>query len=190
MIQMPTDVCLIEFKAFLEDGEELVKWQKQNHLKFIFTTSDIKDIVEIMQNYPEHYLLLAPIEEESLNKVFRNLKEKIKKKAIIVKLAHSEDQRIYLKDLNYINITKRNLRYHLSSGKEYDSQTLRQSFSKEISPLLSKPELYFIQPSLLVNLTNIETLFSDHLQFENGDVVYYPKSAYEKLKEAWKNYYL
>jgi hypothetical protein len=103
-------------------------------------------------------------------------------------LAHAEDQRIYIKDLNYINITNRNLRYHLADGKEYDSQTLRQSFSKEISPLLIKPELYFIQPSLLVNLTNIETLWADRMQFENGDIIYYPKTAYEKLKNAWKNY--
>jgi hypothetical protein len=82
------------------------------------------------------------------------------------------------------------LRYHLSTGKEYDSQTLRKSFAKEIEPLLSKPGLYFIQPSLLINLTNVETLWMDHLKFENGEIVYFPKSAYDKLKEAWKNYYL
>ena len=141
-----------------------------------------------MQKHPEHYLLLSPIEEEGLLKILENLKSKIKRIAIIAKLAHSEDKRIYLKDLNYINITNRNLRYHLADRREYDSQTLRQLFAKEIEPLLIKPELYFIQPSLLVNLTNIETLWADHMQFENGDIVYYPKTAYEKLKTAWKEY--
>jgi hypothetical protein len=140
--------------------------------------------------HPEQYLLLAPIEEESLLKVFENLKAKIRKKAIIVKLAHSEDQRIYIKDLNYINIISRNLRYHLANGKEYDSQTLRKSFVKEIEPLLTKPGLFLIQPSLLINLTNVETLWADHLRFENGDIIYFPKNAYDKIKEAWKNYYI
>ena len=188
MIEISADVCLLDYKAFLEDEDILLKWKDENNTKFIFITSDIKDIVDIMQNHPEQYLILSPVEEESLIKVFENLKLRIKRIAIIAKLAHQEDKRIYVKDLNYINITKRNLRYHLADGREYDSQTLRQSFSKEISPLLIKPELYFIQPSLLVNMTNIETLWDDHMQFENGDIIYYPKTAYEKLKAAWKEY--
>lgn len=188
MVEMSADVCLLDYKAFLEDGDILLKWKDENNIKFIFITSDIKDIIDIMENHPEQYLILSPVEEESLIKVFENLKLRIKRIAIIAKLAHQEDKRIYVKDLNYINITKRNLRYHLADGREYDSQTLRQSFSKEISPLLIKPELYFIQPSLLVNMTNIETLWDDHMQFENGDIVYYPKTAYEKLKAAWKEY--
>jgi hypothetical protein len=188
MVEMSADVCLLDYKAFLEDGDILLKWKDENNIKFIFITSDIKDIIDIMQNHPEQYLILSPVEEESLVKVFENLKLRIKRIAIIAKLAHQEDKRIYVKDLNYINITKRNLRYHLADGREYDSQTLRQSFSKEISPLLIKPELYFIQPSLLVNMTNIETLWDDHMQFENGDIIYYPKTAYEKLKAAWKEY--
>jgi hypothetical protein len=188
MVEMSADVCLLDYKAFLEDGDILLKWKDENNIKFIFITSDIKDIIDIMQNHPEQYLILSPVEEESLIKVFENLKLRIKRIAIIAKLAHQEDKRIYVKDLNYINITKRNLRYHLADGREYDSQTLRQSFSEEISPLLIKPELYFIQPSLLVNMTNIETLWDDHMQFENGDIVYYPKTAYEKLKAAWKEY--
>ena len=188
MIEIATDICLLDYKAFLEEEENLTKWQIENNIKFIFATSDIKDIIDIMQSHPEQYLILTPIEEEALIKIFTNLKSRIKRIAIIAKLAHSEDKRIYIKDLNYINITNRNLRYHLADGREYDSQTLRQSFSKEISPLLIKPELYFIQPSLLINLTNVETLWADHMQFENGDIVYYPKTAYEKLKSAWKEY--
>lgn len=190
MISTSADVCLLDYKAFLEEQEVLLEWLKENHMKFIFVTSDIKDIIEIMQLHPEQYFILSPIEEESLLKIFNNLKEKIKKKAIIVKLAHSEDQRIYISELNYINIVNRNLRYHLSTGKEYDSQTLRKSFVKEIEPLLSKPGLFLIQPSLLINLTNVETLWADHLRFENEEIIYFPKTAYDKLKEAWKNYYL
>ena len=85
-----------------EHEDELNKWQKENHMKFIFTTSDIKDIIEIMQTHPEQYLILTPIEEEALTKIFENLKSKFRRIAIIAKLAHTEDKRIYIKDLNYI----------------------------------------------------------------------------------------
>lgn len=188
MLQSSADVCLLEYKAFLENEEKLNTWREQYDMKFIFSTSDIKDIIEIVQVHPEQYLLLSPIEQDSLSKVFENIKAKIKRNAVVVKLAHAEDRRIKLQDLNYIDIVGRNIRYHLSDGREFDGQTLRQSFSKEIEYLLIKPELYFIQPSLIINLTNIETLFADHAKFDNGDVVYFPKAAYERLKETWKNY--
>jgi hypothetical protein len=190
MVQKPADVCLIDYKAYLENQEFLADWEKENNTKLIFATSDIKDIIEIMQSHPDQYLLLTPIEEEGLFKIFNNLKGKIRSSAIIAKMAHCEDRRIYIKDLNYINIVNRNLRYHLADGKEYDSQTLRKSFSKEVDSLLVKPELHFIQPSLLINLTNVETLWSDHLRFENGEIIYFPKVAYEKLLEKWKNYFI
>jgi hypothetical protein len=91
MIEKTADVCLLDYKAFLEEQDVLLKWQQENYIKFIFVTSDIKDIIDIMQSHPEQYLILSPIEEESLLKIFNNLKAKIRKKAIIAKLAHSED---------------------------------------------------------------------------------------------------
>lgn len=189
MVETETDICLLDYKTYLEHEEILLDWKKTNeYMKFVFITNDIKDILDIVQIHPDEYLLLAPIEEESLWKVFDNVKLKIKRIAVIIKLAHTEDKRIYIKDLNYINIIKRNLRYHLADGREIDGPTLRNSFAKEVSSLLCKPELYFIQPSILINLTNVETLWQDHMQFENGDVLYYPKTAYDKLKLAWKEY--
>ena len=189
MIEIDPDICLLDYKTYLGHKDTLRTWQEsKSGLKFVFVTNDIKDILEIVQTHPEEYLLLAPIEEESLLKVFENVKTKLKRSAVVIKLAHAEDKRIYVKDLNYINIIKRNLRYHLADGREIDGPTLRNSFVKEIGSLLNKPELYFIQPSLLINLTNVEALWPDHLQFDNGDILYYPKTAYDKLKLMWKEY--
>ena len=188
MIENPADICIVDFKAFLENQNMLEEWQNKNKLKFIFITSNIQDIVEIMQYHPEQFFVLSPVQEDSLIKIISNLKEKIRQSAIVVKLGRNEDRRIHIKDLNYINITKRNLQYHLVNGEEYEGQTLRHSFCKEVEPLLVKPELFFIQPSLLINLTNVEVLWADHLQFEDGTIVYFPKTAYENIKNAWKNY--
>lgn len=182
------DACLIDFKSYYDNKDALSNWQINTGIKFIFATSDIKDIIEIIQSHPEEYCMLTPIEEDSLIKILDNLKTKIRQRAIVVKLAHNGEQRINIKSLNYINITNRNLRYHLDNKTEINSQTLRQSFQKEIAPLLINPELYFIAPSILVNLTNIEKLYADHMEFTNGEVLYYPKTAHEKIKESWKNF--
>lgn len=189
IIDLPADACLIEFNSYLENEEILKHWQMAYGSKFIFLTNDILNIVDIIQNHPEEYCLLAPIEEMGLGKVLTNLKARIRKRSLVIKMGHHEDQRIYLADLNFIDITNRNLNYHLVDKKELHSQTLRQSFAKEVDPLLVNPELYFIQPSLLINLTNVEILYGDHMQFESGDILYFPKTAYANLSKAWKNYY-
>lgn len=181
------DACLIDFKTYRENKDALCDWQVSTGTKFIFATSDIKDIIEIIENHPAEYCILTPIEEESFIKILDNLKAKIKERAIVIKLAHNGEKRLDINHLNYINITNRNLRYHLTDNTELNSQTLRQSFQKEIAPLLVNPELYFIAPSLLINLINISELYADHINFTNGTNLFFPRTAYEKLREAWKN---
>ena len=51
--------------------------------------------------------------------------------------------------------------------------------------MLKHTELHFMAPSLLVNLENIKELYPDHMIFKNGDIAYYPKTQYEKLRAAW-----
>ena len=189
LVQEPADICLIDFKAYVDNKEILTNWQiESGRLKFIFVTSDILNIVDFIQNHPEEYCILSPIEKESLFKVLDNVKSRIRKQAIVAKLGHSGEQRIYIENLNYIDITNRNLRYHLADGTEVNSQTLRQSFSKEVGPLLINPELFFIPPSLLINLTNIEKMYNDHLEFANGTVLYFPKTASDRIRDAWTNF--
>jgi hypothetical protein len=46
----------------------------------------------------------------------------------------------------------------------------------------------FLAPSLLINLSEIKIVNSDHIIFENDDIVYFPKKAYDLVREAWLNY--
>ena len=90
--------------------------------------------------------------------------------------------------MNYINIIKRSLCYHISEGPAIDGQSLRGSFEKEITPLQEHPLLLFLPPSLLINVSNINELRGDNLTFEDGDVLYFPKKAYETIKNRWHKY--
>lgn len=55
--------------------------------------------------------------------------------------------------------------------------------------MLKNSELYFMAPSLLVNLENIKELYPDRMIFKNGDIAYYPKAQYEKLHTAWFEFF-
>lgn len=70
----------------------------------------------------------------------------------------------------------------------FDGQTLRTSFEKAIYPLQNSQMFLFLPPSLLINLSEIKIVNADNIIFENDDVVYFPKKAYNIVREAWLNY--
>ena len=72
----------------------------------------------------------------------------------------------------------------------FDGQTLRTSFEKAISPLqYHKSKMFlFLAPSLLINVGEIKIINGDNIIFENDDVLYFPKKAYDTVREAWINY--
>ena len=60
------------------------------------------------------------------------IREKIKSKVIAIKKAHNGEEIIEVTKLNYVNIVHRSLRFYMTYSKQIDSQTLRQSFYKEV----------------------------------------------------------
>jgi hypothetical protein len=40
----------------------------------------------------------------------------------------------------------------------------------------------------LINVSEIKILNSDNVVFENDDVLYFPKKAYDVVREAWLKY--
>ena len=98
------------------------------------------------------------------------------------------DRRIRINEVNCINIVKRCLCYHLKDGTMFDGQSLRGSFEKAITPLDQNEAFIFLPPSLLINLSEIKIMNHDNLTFENGELLYFPKKAYETLHEKWLTY--
>lgn len=70
----------------------------------------------------------------------------------------------------------------------FDGQTLRSSFEKAIDPLHKHKAFLFLPPSLLINIGEIKILDTDHIVFENDDILYFPKKQYDTVHEAWVNY--
>lgn len=133
--------------------------------------------------------LLKPVDKEQLFPILDKVRNDIKKNSVIITTPNGE-RRIHTDNLNYVNIVKRCLCYHLRDGSLFDGQTLRGSFEKAITPLNTHPEFVFLAPSLLINLTQIKILDKDCLIFDNDDVLYFPRKQYDYLRSRWLNYHI
>lgn len=153
---------------------------------FIYISSDETKAYKATKVYA-HYYLNKPIEKEELNYVLKAIKKRIQDDNVIIKIPSGE-RRVRINNLNYINIVKRCLCYHLQDGTMFDGQTLRSSFEKAIYPLQENKSFLFIPPSLLINIGEIKILNSDNAVFENDDVVYFPKKSYDMIHDKWLNY--
>ena len=93
-----------------------------------------------------------------------------------------------INNLNYINIVRRCLCYHLKDGTIFDGQTLRSSFEKAIDPLQHHKSFIFLPPSLLINLNEIKAINKDNIIFENDDILFFPMKQHDTLRNKWIEY--
>ena len=155
---------------------------------FIYLGKDMNDIRKALKLHINYYLL-KPIETEDLLHILKTIKRKIQDDTIVIQIP-TGDRRVRANNLNYINIVKRCLCYHLKDGTMFDGQTLRSSFEKAISPLQfhKSKSFLFLPPSLLINIGEVKIVNGDHVIFENEDILYFPKKAHDTVREAWTNY--
>ena len=153
---------------------------------FIFLSHNKEDAFKIIKKHLGSFIL-RPADNEELKIILNKVKKKIKEENIIIKMSTYE-RRVRVINLNYIDIEKRCLCYHLADGNMFDGQTLRGSFEKAIKPLDEHPMFLFVSPSLLINVSNIKDLHKDHAVFDNDDIVYISKKAYDMISERWHKY--
>ena len=133
------------------------------------------------------YFIMKPIDKDEFIEIFQEIKKKIQDDNIIIKTAHGE-KRVRVNHVNYIDIVKRCLCYHLSNGSIFDGQTLRTSFEKTIKPLNYHKAFLFLEPSTLINVGEVKEVNKDNVVFENDEVLFFPMRQYNKVREAWLNY--
>lgn len=159
--------------------------QKEEDL-VIYIGKDSEDAVKAYQSNGFSFLM-EPIQEKNVFSVLEKCRKQIKRSTMIITTSQGE-RKVNCYDLNYVNIEKRCLCYHLKDGTMFDGQTLRTSFEKAIAAVLDRPIFLFVAPSLLINLAQIHILNRESITFENGEKLYFPKSAYKTIKERWTNY--
>lgn len=155
---------------------------------FIYMCSDTSLAYQATKIHAD-YFLAKPIDREEFGLILKRIKQDIQDDNIIIKIPTGE-RRVRTNNLNYINIVKRCLCYHLKDGTMFDGQTLRSSFEKAIFPLQHNrsKSFLFLPPSLLINVGEIKIVNQDNVVFENDDVLFFPKKAYDTVREAWVSY--
>ena len=156
--------------------------------KYIFISNDTSKAYSVAKARFD-YFVLKPIEKEDFISILKEIKQQIQYDTILIKIPTGE-RRVRANHLNYINIVKRCLCYHLKDGTMFDGQVLRTSFEKAISPLQHhrSKSFLFLPPSLLINIGEVKIINSDNLIFENDDVLYFPKKSHDIIYNAWINY--
>lgn len=167
-------------------GKQMMNIDAGSH--FIYLSSDVSMAYKATKIHAD-YFLEKPINVEEFKEILHEIKQEIKEDNIIIPIPGGE-RRVRVNNLNYINIVKRCLCYHLKDGTMFDGQTLRTSFEKAISPLQyhKTKAFYFLAPSLLINIGEVKIINGDNLIFENDDVLYFPKKSYEMIRKAWLDY--
>lgn len=156
--------------------------------KFIYMCTDTSKAY-LAARVRADYFIEKPIIKEELIEILTEIKKVIQEDTIIIKIPGGE-RKVRANTLNYINIVKRCLCYHMKDGNMFDGQVLRSSFEKAISPLQhhKAKSFLFLPPSLLINVGEIKIVNNDNIVFENDDVLYIPKKSYDIVREAWINY--
>ena len=108
-----------------------------------------------------------------------------RKNGLVIIPTSKGDKRIELKDLNFIDIEERSLFYHLDNEVIKARCILRTSFAKAVEQYLCNDNLFFLKPSLLINIDNIQFLDKDHIIFKNDETLYFPKKYYIEIYNEW-----
>ena len=108
-----------------------------------------------------------------------------RKNGLVIISTSKGDKRVELKDLNFIDIEERSLFYHLDNEVIKARCILRTSFAKAIEQYLGNDNLFFLKPSLLINIDNIQFLDKDHIIFNNDEILYFPKKYYIEIDDKW-----
>lgn len=181
------DIYIMDMDAqtnVIELGERMMSIDEGGY--FIYTSSNPEEACKAAK-IQAHYFVTKPFESAEIHKILTKIKKKVKEDSIIIKTPLGE-RRVRVNNVNYINIIKRCLCYHLKDGTMFDGQTLRSSFEKSIYPLQEHEAFLFLAPSLLINLSEIKIVDTDHLIFENDEMLYFPKKSYDIVRERWINY--
>lgn len=183
------DIYIIDMEAkedTIELGKKMMEIDKGS--RFIYISNDTSIAYKVAKIKAD-YFITKPIDKIEFLDILKEIKLKIQSDNIIIPIPGGE-RRVRANNLNYVNIVKRCLCYHLKDGNMFDGQTLRGSFEKAIAPLhlYNSKAFLFLPPSLLINVGEIKILNSDNIIFENDDVLYFPKKSYETIREAWINY--
>ena len=100
----------------LEIGKKLMEINPDGH--YIYISKDINNAY-LATKIRANYFLEKPIDKEDFMPMLKKIKNRIQDDTIIIKISTGE-RRVRINMINYVNIVKRCLCYHLADGTMFD----------------------------------------------------------------------
>lgn len=136
--------------------------------------------------------LLKPVEKESfckaMDEVVNLIHIKQDKNAIIK--TRDGNARISFDRILYVELSNRNLIYHLADGVQIKSTTIRGSFTEAISELIEDSRFVQCGASVLVNLYHITSIENEGVIFRTSERIYLNKKLCRELRGTWNNFWI
>ena len=186
------DVYILDILMHGMNGIELGTRLRQMGFdgKIIYLTSSREYAIDAYKVKAYNYLLKPLRKEEffsALDEAYLSL-EKRKGKYIIVRTKDSRI-RISFDSIEYAELCKRTVVYHLTGGKALESISIRTSFSEAVHELLLDSRFILCGASMVANLHYITMVERDGLLFRNRRKVYLPRKTCSDIRSAWYDFY-
>ena len=182
------DLIILDIIMPLENGIDIAKEIRtfDQTVKIIFLTSSPEFAIDSYSVGAFYYLLKPPVPEklsEILNRAISEINY-ISDDSFLVN-AKTGLSKIYLHNIEFVEIIGRNLIYHLKSGKNVEVKGTLEDLEKK---LLSYD--CFIKPhrSYILNMDSINTITNKEVSTASGIKIPISRKNYTDLKKAFIEY--
>ena len=158
--------------------------------QIIYLTSSEEHAIDAFKTKAFNYIL-KPIDKDVLVSTLDEVTSLIAsqtQKSIIVK-TRDGDIRLTLGSIQYAELVKRMVVYHLIDGKMVEGTTIRTTFAEAVQELLLDNRFVLCGASTLVNLHYITMLDKESVQFQNGAILYISARAGKQLRAVWNDFW-
>lgn len=186
------DVYILDILMHGMNGIELGSRLRQMGFdgKIIYLTSSQEYAIDSYKVKAYNYLL-KPLRKETfftaLDEAYQSLAQR-KGKGIIIRTKDSS-VRVNFDSIEYAELCKRTVVYHLVGGKILESISIRTSFSEAVQELLQDSRFVLCGTSMVANMHHITMVEKDGLLFRNQRKVYLPRKACSDIRSLWYDFY-
>ena len=186
------DVYILDILMHGMNGIELGTRLRQMGFdgKIIYLTSSQEYAIDSYRVKAYNYLL-KPIRKDiffsALDEVFNFLSQR-KGKGTIVRTKDCS-VRVSFDSIEYTELCKRTVVYHLVGGKTLESISIRTAFVDAVKELLLDSRFIQCGTSMVANMHHITMVEKDSLIFRNQRKVYLPKKVCSDIRSVWYDFY-
>lgn len=138
------------------------------------------------------FYLLKPVNREQFFDVLDQAVAVWQKQKKNVTIIHTPNglRALPRNDILYLERVARSIRYYMADGETVDSRTLRGAFGEAAAPLLEDPRFVLCGASFALNLSRVKAVERREALLDSGTRISMPRTACEKVKKAWMDYWL